>query len=158
MSLLNVENIRTILEQKQTDIAKHDQEYAKKLYSQKLFNNPENKKNMELGCEILAEKLKNISSLDIPYSLNSEIKHKFFTQEEYEKMKNVNYFYTDCNAMKDFVKSFTKNGSGVASIHVEKPFVNTISLDKNKLKENKLHYELKFEEKYKEVYNSGYPY
>ena len=105
MSLLNVENIRTILEQKQTELSKVDQEYAKKLYSEKLFNNPANKKNMELGCEILAEKLKNISSVDIPYSYNSEIKHKLFSEEEYDKMKNVKYFYTNCRAMKDFVKS-----------------------------------------------------
>ena len=157
MSLLNVENIRTILEQKQTELSKVDQEYAKKLYSEKLFNNPANKKNMELGCEILAEKLKNISSVDIPYSYNSEIKHKLFSEEEYDKMKNVKYFYTNCRAMKDFVKSFNKIWSSVASIHVEQPFVNKISLDENKLKENKLHSELKFEQEYKHVYNSGFP-
>jgi hypothetical protein len=61
---------------------------------------------METGCEILAEKLKNITSVDVPYSWSADIKHKFFTRDEYEKIENIKYFYTGCNAMKDFVKSF----------------------------------------------------
>lgn len=53
-------------------------------------------------------------------------------------MENVKYFYTNYDDTKDFVNSFNKNGSNIASINVEQQFVNTISLDKNKLKENKL--------------------
>jgi len=155
MSCIQVENIRSILEQKQSDIAKRDHEYAKKFNSDKLFLNGENKKQMELGCEILSEKLKNITSVDIDYKWNGFIKGKFFTQEEYEKIDNVLYFYTGCSAMKDFVKSFNKIDKNV-SLHVEQPFVNRISLNESKLKENKLQYELKFDQEYKDVYHSGF--
>lgn len=148
MSVINVEIIQSILFENQNMLAENDKKYREKLHRDRLYN--DNKTQMENGCKILVDRLKDIPKKDISYDYKSDIKYKLFSQEELEQNKDKLYFYTQCTAMTDFVKTFNKNGSNIMSIVVENPFVNRIEISKDKLKENKIEYKLSYEEEYKD--------
>jgi hypothetical protein len=127
------------LQQHKEHIASYDEEYSEKVNNEKLFDF--HKKDMEKGCEDLVEKLKNIHNADIMYK--KDISDVFFTKEEKEKYKDKKYFYTQCWAMKHFMKTLNKNHIWLTT---DKPFVNKIRVNEDKIKSNTIQYDLIYDE------------
>jgi hypothetical protein len=142
-----------ILNKLKKELSYSDREYSKKYNNDILFNEKFN--DMNNGCREFTKRLENINSIDV-HTYDSNISDKILDEHKNKKI----YFYIGCSEFSNFVKQFNKQNNNIQiNVNTKDTFVNTISVDKNGVKDNKLIYNLtRIDKGYFELRNSRQEY
>ena len=124
-----------VLNRLKKELTYDDKEYEKKYHHDMLIDRFDEINN---GCVEFTKKLENINSFDV-HTYDTNISNNILNGKTNQKM----YFYIACPEFSNFVKEFNKQNKNI-QINVNKKdvYVNTISVDKDGVKDNKIIYNL----------------
>ena len=103
--------------------------------------NQNHSQDLQNGCKAFVNHLYNIKTFDV--TLNNMFPDSIskFTKS------NATFYYTGCEEFKNFLTSFNKQ-KNINIVHDGNLFVNKINVDAKKLKENTIHFKLRYESEY----------